>query len=144
MNMPIARSRLDDFEEALNNLPQEQQLGKEAFPLNHYVTANGLYAREIILPANTVVMGAVKKEDYISVIADGFITEVTEAGLQRIKAPYTMIDKAGTKRIVVTHVTCVWVTIHATPPGEFDLDTLYDYVVASSYEEVDRLLECLQ
>ena len=141
--LPVPRSKIDAFEDAVNALPKDRQRGPEAFPLKHYVTDNGLYAREIILPAGTVVVGKVKKEEYISVIADGVVTEVTEAGLQRIKAPYTMVCKPCTKRIVWTHETAVWVTIHSVPPGEDDLDKLYDFVTASSYEEAERFVENL-
>lgn len=144
MTLPVARSKIDAFEAAINALPKERQRGAEDFPLKHYVTDSGLYAREIILPAGTVVMGRIKKSEYISVIADGVVTEVTEAGMQRIKAPYTMVCKPCTKRIVWAHETAVWVTIHATPPGETDLDTLYNYITVDSYEEAEGLLEVIK
>lgn len=141
MTLPIARSKIDEFQAAIEALPSSQQRGREDFPLKEYVTDNGLYAREVILPAGTIVVGKIKKHEYISVIADGIVTEVTEAGLQRIKAPYTMVCTPCTKRIVWAHTRAVWVTIHATPPGEKDLGVLYDFVVAESYEEAEKLLE---
>jgi len=134
------RSDIDSFQHAINCLPEDRQLPKEAFPLKHYVTNNGLYAREIILPANTVVVGKIKKHEYISIISSGLVTEVSEAGQQHIRAPYTMVCEPGTKRVVWAHTTAVWVTIHAVEPEEQDLDAMYDYLVASSYEEVDKLL----
>jgi hypothetical protein len=137
------RSGIENLEAAIQALPSEVQLGKKAFPLKHHVTSNGLYAREIILPAGTIIAGRIKKHEYISVLSAGLVTEVTEAGKQSIKAPYTFCCKEGTKRIVLVHETAVWTTIHRVPPELTELSDLYNYIVAETYEEVEGYLEDL-
>lgn len=133
------RSKIDEFEESLRALPN--QLAVEELKLNHFLTDNGLYAREMLIPAGTIVTGKIKKEEYISVLSHGHVTEVTEAGMRTLKAPYTMVSYPGTKRIVWAHELSVWVTIHATK--QTTLETIEEDVIASSHEDVPSLLDNL-
>jgi len=134
------RSKIDRLEDAMNS--REDVVGAEAFELKHHFTDNGMYAREIILPAGSLVVGKIKKEEHISVISAGFVTEVTEEGTQHIKAPYTMVSRAGTKRVVLAHETTVWTTIHFSK--ETDIDKMVDDIAVDSREQYENLLEELQ
>lgn len=131
------RNNIDALEQAMMALPD--QLDIASMDVRHHITDSGLYAREMIIPAGTVITGKIKKHEHISVISAGFVTEVTDAGLQRIRAPYTMISKPGTKRVVWAHETTVWTTIHASE--ETDLDKLEDDLIASSYDELPGSLQ---
>ena len=136
------RNSIDAFEEAMMAIPTEYQVVIADMDVRHHITDSGLYAREMIIPAGTVITGKIKKHEHISVISAGFVTEVTDAGLQRIKAPYTMISKPGTKRVVWAHETTVWTTIHASE--ETDLDKLESELIAASYDDMPALIQQLE
>jgi len=134
------RNNIDALEQAMMALPD--QIDIASMDVRHHITDSGLYAREMIIPAGTVITGKIKKHEHISVISAGFVTEVTDAGLQRIKAPYTMISKPGTKRVVWAHETTVWTTIHAS--DETDLDKLEQDLIAASYDDMPALVQQLE
>jgi hypothetical protein len=51
----------------------------------------------------------------------------------RVKAPYSGITMAGTKRIIYTHEDTVWITVHVTK--ETDLVKIEEQVIAKTYAE---------
>lgn len=134
------RNSIDALEQAMKALPA--QIDIASMDVRHHITDSGLYAREMIIPAGTIITGKIKKHEHISVISAGFVTEVTDAGLQRIKAPYTMISKPGTKRVVWAHTDTVWTTIHASE--ETDLDKLEAELIAASYDDMPALIQQLE
>tara|TARA_R110000851_G_scaffold14313_5_gene48500 strand:+ start:10532 stop:10954 length:423 start_codon:yes stop_codon:yes gene_type:complete len=133
----VIRSKIDALEDAMNT--RSDVVGASAFELKHHFTDNGMYAREIILPAGSIVVGKIKKEEHISVLSAGFVTELTEEGVQHIKAPYTMVSKSGTKRVVVAHETTVWTTIHFSE--ETNIDKMVDDIAVDTREQYENLLE---
>lgn len=137
MTQLTRRNSIDALEAAMREHPS--QVDVASIEVKHYLTDSGLYAREMIIPAGTVVTGKIKKHEHISVISAGFVTEVTDAGLQRIMAPYTMVSKPGTKRVVWAHETTVWTTIHAST--ETSLEKLEEDLIASSYDELPDQLQ---
>lgn len=136
----VRRSVIDAMEDSMRL--EEDCVGPEAFELKHHFTGNGLYAREMILPKGTIIIGKIKKDEHISIISAGFVTEMTEAGIQHIKAPYTMVSLPGTKRVVIVHETCVWNTVHKT--DETDIDKMVDVLAVNSHDDYTALLEDLE
>lgn len=78
----------------------------------HYF-AEGLYAREITIPAGTLLTGLIHKKEHLNIISKGDITVWTEHGMKRVRAPFTMVSPPGTKRVGYAHEDTVWTTIHA-------------------------------
>lgn len=134
------RSRIDELEESMRQ--QEDQVDIASMDVRHHFTNTGLYAREMVIPKGTLITGRIKKHEHISVISAGLVTEVTEAGVTNIKAPYTMVSLPGTKRVVLAHEDTVWVTIHATT--KTDLDEIEDELIASSHSDMPKLVQQLQ
>lgn len=95
-------------------------LRMEQLPIEtHHHFAPGQYAREIVIPAGTLLTGKKHKTEHLNVVSKGEITVWTEDGMRRIKAPFTFVSKPGTKRVGLAHEETVWITIHAT--SETDL-----------------------
>lgn len=140
MSNLVLRSKIDQLEECMQQMPN--QVAIEDIEVKHHFTNNGLYAREMIIPKGMLITGRVKKHEHISVLSAGFVTEVTEAGVQHIKAPYTMVSLPGTKRVVLAHETTVWTTIHATK--ETDLAKVEADLIVCSDEEYSALLKVLE
>lgn len=95
--------------------------------------AGGVYAREIFIPAGTTLTGKIHKTEHLNIISKGDISVATEDGVQRIKAPYTIVSKPGTKRVGYAHEDTVWTTIHGSK--EKDLDKLELEFIAESHED---------
>jgi hypothetical protein len=96
-------------------------------------TDQGLYAREITIPAGTLLTGKIHKYEQINVLSKGDISVLTEDGVVRVQAPFTIASPAGTKRIAYAHSECVWTTIHRTP--EIDVEKIEAEFIAQSDEE---------
>lgn len=99
-------------------------------PLNHHF-APGAYAREILLPAGSLVVGKIHKHAHINVISRGRVMVVTDTGMYTLQAPYTFVSDPGTKRVVYAYEDTVWTTVHVTT--ETDLAKLEGELIAPTY-----------
>lgn len=122
---PSNRAKIDRLERIL------VEAGGRPIEAKHYF-ANGLYAREIFIPKGTVLTGKIHKTEHLNIVSQGEISVLTEAGPQRVKAPFTMVSLPGTKRVGYAHEDTVWTTIHATT--ETDLEKLEADLIAESHE----------
>lgn len=122
------RGRIAELESAMKQLPQLD------IPLRHYF-ANGLYAREIFIPAGTLLIGKIHKEEHLNIISKGSASVLTEDGVVHITAPFTMVSFPGAKRVIWAHEDTVWTTIHFNPKNEKDLDVLEDQFILPRYED---------
>lgn len=83
--------------------------------------ANGIYAREITIPAGVVLTGKVHKTQHLNIVSKGRILIYTEDGLREVVAPCTIVSPPGTKRVGYALEETVWTTIHATTETDVDL-----------------------
>lgn len=95
----------------------------------HYFS-EGLYAREITIPAGVTLCGEIHKYRNLNILSKG---EMLVYGLGKVSAPFTVVSPPGTKRIAHTLTECVWTTIHATE--ETDVDKIKAHFVAQTEEE---------
>jgi len=105
-------------------------------PLKH-TFAPGTYAREILLPKGSVVVGKIHKHAHINIVSRGIASVMTEFGEMRIDAtltPQTFTSQAGTKRVVVAIEDVIWTTIHLT--NETDLEKIESEIIAKDYDDV--------
>lgn len=93
----------------------------------------GVYARELHIPAGTLLTGEIHKLENLNILSKGDISVLTENGVIRIEAPFTIVSPSGTKRIAYAHTDCIWTTIHGT--FEKDINKIKQYFIASSEKE---------
>ena len=125
------RGAVMEFENSLGEV--EGAMHEDCFPLEHkFVT--GAYVRTITIPADIVMTSKIHKVTHPYFVMKGEVDVLTEKGMQRIKAPYQGITKAGTKRVLRTYSEVVWTTVHVT--DETDLDKIEEQVIAKTYEEL--------
>ena len=105
-------------------------------PLKHHF-APGQYAREILLPKGSLVIGKIHKHAHINVVSKGRVSVMTEYGRMDIEAPCTFVSQVGTKRAVYAHEDTIWTTVHVT--DETDLLKIEDEIIAKTYDEVPSL-----
>lgn len=100
-------AKIQELERAIALLPQT-----EMPPTHHF--ADGLYGREITIPAGTVLTGKMHRQDHLNFLMRGDITVWTEDGMRRIQAPAIIVSKPGAKRVGYAHTDTTWVTVHAS------------------------------
>lgn len=121
------RSKIAVCEEQMKALEQRE------IELKHYFS-KGIYAREIKIPADTIIVGKIHKHENLNILSQGEITVISIDGAKRMKAPCTIVSSPGVKRIAYTHTETVWTTIHGTE--ETDLEKIEELFIAKDYEEV--------
>ncbi|MDB5607780.1 MAG: hypothetical protein JWP25_4680 [Bradyrhizobium sp.] len=82
-------------------------------PVKHHFSP-GVYAREITIPAGTLLTGRIHKFEQLNILSGGTISVLTQDGMQEVTAPFTVVSPPGTKRIAYAHTDCTWTTILAT------------------------------
>lgn len=128
LNARLLRVQILDLEQRMLALPPEEHLD---IPVRHYF-ANGLYAREVVIPAGALVVGKIHRAPHINVISKGRISVETDRGMETIEAPFTFVAPPGTKRAGYAHEETVWTTFHASQ--ETDLEKLETELIAPTFE----------
>ena len=127
-----AREQIERIEDALLTLPQ---VALETW--HHF--ADGLVARTIMIPADTVLTGAAHKAEHLN-ICYGDIEVMTDAGMQRLTGYHVIPSLPGTKRIGRTHADTLWTTVHLNPGNERDIAALEDALVEDAHRLQSRRL----
>lgn len=131
------REKIAAFEELMRQMPQVE------IPVFHYFSY-GVYAREIHIPAGTILTGEIHKFENLNILSKGEMSVMTENGLVRVSAPFTIVSPPGTKRIAEAHTDCVWTTIHGT--FERDIEKIERKFIAKSeqaYLEFANHIKCV-
>ena len=130
------REKVFALEDALLSLDGAVYGDQPNCPLVHSF-GDGLYVREIFIPAGMVGTTKIHKKAHPYFILKGKVTVVTEEGSIDIEAPFHGITKAGTKRAIYAHKDTIWVTVHATK--ETDLDKIEEEIIAKSFSEIPEI-----
>lgn len=133
----VTREAILDIQERLSSAVSNGELQEPVMPLRHIFT-DGAYARELTMPAGSLVIGKIHKHSHLNFITKGKVAVATEFGQEVYTAPYTFVSQPGTKRVVYILEETVWTTVHVTP--ETDLEKIEDYVIAKSFEEYDEYI----
>ena len=121
------RKAVEQIEDAMQGMPP-------AFlPIKHYF-ANGMYAREMTMPAGTIVTGAIHKTTHFCILSQGRVHVMSEDGIEELVAPAIIISQPGTKRAIHALEDTVWTNIHAT--NETDLDKLVEELTESTVDQL--------
>lgn len=98
----------------------------------HYFS-KGVYAREITIPAGTILTGHIHKYTNLNIISKGKIEVLVGDELQIIEAPAIIVSPPGTKRIARAIEDTVWTTIHGT--DETNVDKIEQEFIAHTEAE---------
>lgn len=111
-------------------------------PVHHF--SPGVYAREIFIPKGTVCTGEIHKYAQLNIMSKGDLSVLTEDGIVRVQAPFTVVSPPGTKRVAYAHEDTVWTTILHT--DETEVLKIEDHFIAKTEDEYiafeQKLLEC--
>ena len=137
LNELAQRDQIDYLEKVIGSIPGSQK--GDVFPLEHSFV-NGVYVRQITVPKGAFLIGKIHKEEHPSFLLKGEVSVLTKDGVKRLKAPLSLITKAGEKRAGYVNEEMVWVDIFKTE--ETNIDKIEDECVVKLYSEsdVDTLL----
>jgi hypothetical protein len=105
-------------------------------PLRHFF-AEGVYLREMFIPAGVAIIGHVHRFSCVNVIAFGDIEIATEEGNRRVQGPTTFPSAAGTKRAGYALADTVWTTVHANPDNTRDIARLEERLIIPRVEALE-------
>jgi len=133
---------VDSMREMLERFESEMfKLGTIEIPVKHHFS-QGVYAREITIPKGTVLTGKIHKYSQLNILSKGDISVLTEEGIKRVQAPFTIVSPPGTKRVAYAHEESVWTTVHGT--DETDLEKIETHFIAQNNAEYLAFREMLK
>jgi hypothetical protein len=121
------RARVNALEAAIREQPETAELDV------HHHFSNGVYARELHIPAGCVLVGKIHKFENLNILSAGAMLLVGDNGPVRVEAPFTVVSPPGTKRAAFALTDCVWTTIHGTE--ETDVGKIEQHFVAQDEQE---------
>jgi hypothetical protein len=116
---------VDDIERAIAQ--RGGILNCEQFPVVHRF-AEGMYIREIHMPAGAVLTSKIHKTEHPFVVLKGVVSVWSaNEGAVMYRAPFMGITKPFTRRVLLVHEDTVWVTFH--PADETEVDEIEDRII---------------
>lgn len=132
-----ARAGILAFEERLKSCPEAVIGDSDICPLNHDF-CDGLYVRDMQIPAGMRIVGKIHKKDHLVILLQGEILVATEEGVVHLTAPQYFTSPPGVKRAALTLTETVWVTVHHNPTNTRDLAKLEKQLIAKDFDSFDR------
>lgn len=106
--------RIDELELAMSEFPIQE------CPLNH-TFEDGMYIREIFMPAGTLITSKIHKTRHPYEITMGKVyVRVNEEDWQLLEAYYRGITEIGTRRVLYILEDTLWTTYHLTDKKTVD------------------------
>jgi hypothetical protein len=82
--------------------------------------SDGLYARELFIPAGVCLVGALHKTTHLYTVVKGRCKVSSQFGNLDIEAPFMGETIPGTKRVIYAETDCVWIGFHPTNLTDVD------------------------
>jgi hypothetical protein len=115
--------------EEIKNFLMDPDMEQAELPLKHSF-APGVYAREMEIPAGTLLIGKIHKHRHHNFLMKGSIIVLTEAnGVELLQAPLMIVSEEGTQRIGYAITDTVWTTIHENKDNSEDLVVIEERTV---------------
>jgi len=135
------RGRMIELENEILTHGMDKNELQEANPVKH-TFAGGCYIREIHNPANHLIITKIHKKEHPFFLMKGYMSILTEDGIEHIRAPYQGVTKPGTKRAIYTHEECTFITVHAT--DSTSIDDVEEEVVCAKYEDLPSECDAIE
>lgn len=110
-------------------------------PLTH-TFSEGVYAREIFMPAGMLVVGHVHNTTHLNIVSTGKARLWMNGEVSELTAPITFESGAGVRKVLYIEEDMFWTTIHIT--DETDIDVLENTLIDKSKSEGLELEDILK
>jgi len=110
---------LSKFRTTINNMTIAQEFAEklgtfEVDPCVVHHFSDGLYAKEMTIPANYQACQHAHNYSHLSILAKGRVLVETDDWKKEFKAPACIEIKAGVFHKITSLEDCVWFCVHAT------------------------------
>jgi hypothetical protein len=132
----IVRHDSPDFDkltELVSKMPVDQMID---CPVKH-TFINGLYMREIVNPAGSLIVTKIHKTQHAFAVMEGEALIYHDGEMHHVKAPYRGITEPGTQRAIHALTRVVFVTYHPNPDNETDVEKLEARLIAEPHEKIE-------
>jgi quercetin dioxygenase-like cupin family protein len=128
----IISAQVDALASAMLSMPDAQvQIAPR------HIFSDGLYGREVRMPAGTIAVGHRHKQAHICIISEGRCLVVAEDGTQEVEAPATFTVPVGRRNCVHAITETVWTTIHAVPNDMRDVADIEMMLVGTTIPAIE-------
>ena len=117
------------LEKVMKTMPQIHSEPK------HY-RVDGVYVRELFIPAGCLLTGKIHNKESIGVLAQGRLRITNGESSFVAEAPYITVDKPGIKRLGYAETDCTFLTIHRTDAE--DMGIMENELVSNTFEEYEQ------
>ena len=127
----------DEVRAFIARVEQSAMQSTEKVDFEHLVKhhfSKDVYARELFIPAGTLIIGKIHKHENFNILSKGEMSVLSVDGLQKVSAPFSVVSSPGVKRMAFAHTDCVWTTVHGT--AETDIDKIEEQFIAKTYDDV--------
>lgn len=114
------------LEDELSTLPVSERCN----PGVEHCFAPGAYARTMLIPKGSLIVGKMHKHSHLNIISFGDVCVATYEGVKHYIGHNVLTSPVGVKRVVYTNEDTMWTTIHLT--SETDLEKIEDDVIVDS------------
>jgi len=129
-NKTSNRNKILEYEKVAKKMPQVD------IPVLHHIHA-GMYGREIIIPAGTVITGQLYKFDHFDIMVEGDITVSTDTGERKRLTGFNLFrGMMGKKRAGYAHADTRWITFHACE-GDTG-EQIQSYITSETFEDMQN------
>jgi hypothetical protein len=100
--------------------------------------AGGLYTRTLFIPKGCELVGKIHRKPCVNIVAKGDITIMTETGLLRVQAGYSVTSPAGIQKIGFAHEDTIFINVFRTDVtdiGQVEKDLICESFEALGAEE---------
>lgn len=112
-----SRASVERLESYLIQYPQVEIKTEHKF-------AQGLYIRQITIPAGTLLTGCACNSEHLSVMVSGAMHVLADGALRELRGYHQWIAPAGVKRVGIAIDDTIWFTVHPNPTDERCVETL--------------------
>jgi len=104
-------------------------------PVKHHFI-DGVYLRELFIPAGTLLTGKIHNKENFSILASGTLRITNGTDSIIISAPHVMSDKPGIKRMGYAETDVVFINVIKTDLT--DIDEIEKELVSDTFSEFEQ------
>jgi len=107
VNDVVTQDSIYQLQEIMKDFPQAPVVTRHHF-------SDGMYAREMVMPPGSLVVGALHKSKHLFSVVSGECEISSVHEREKITAPYLGETVPGTKRVIYSETGCTWIAYHPT------------------------------
>ena len=145
VNPVVSQATKDKFREIVQST-EKQMASLDGSLINHQLEmlcpvehsfGDGIYKREIFMPAGTLIISKIHKHRHPYFVMQGSALVSTDKGVIYVSAPYHGMTERGTKRALYIIEDSIWITTHSV--SSKDLDDIEEEIIAKDFESFDAI-----